>query len=338
MGGSTNAGVEVADAQGITAARLDAAYTAVRRIMPPTPLLESPYLSARLGRPVWLKLESVTPARAFKVRGAIAKVAELEAEGRRGPLVTASAGNHGLAVAFAGRCLSRQVTVFVPAQANPTKVAAMQAQGAEVIAGGRTFRDLWEKASVFIAERRAEWVHPFDDPAVIAGQASVGREIAEVLPEVDKVVVPIGGGGLASGIGTALAHHAPGARLVGVQVEGADSMVRSLAAGHVVTLDRVDTVADGLAPGTASERTLSLVGAFADTVLRLKDDELFVAMRVLIERERVLAEPSGAAGVAAVLAGPLAGSGPVCVVVTGGNVAMRDLARAIETPLPADPA
>ncbi len=329
---------EMLAGQGLTRERLDAAYRAVRAVMPPTPLVESTYLTKRLGRPVWLKLESVTPIRAFKVRGAIAKVAEMQAAGGGGALVTASAGNHGLAVAFAGRRVGRPVTVFVPGHANPTKVAAIEALGAAVVAGGHTFGDLWQKASAFMRETGAEWVHPFDDPAVIAGQASVGREIAEALPDVATVVVPIGGGGLASGIGAALALHAPAARLVGVQMEGADSMVRSLEAGRVVTLDKVQTVADGLAPGTASERTLSLVGAFADTVLRLADDTLFVAMRVLLERERVLAEVSGAAGVAALLAAPVAGDGPIVVVVTGGNVAMRDLARAMETPLPEDPA
>lgn len=322
--------------QGLPRARLEAAHQAVRRMMPATPLVESLSLTARLGRPVWLKLESVTPVRAFKVRGAIAKVAELEAQGRAGALVTASAGNHGLAVAFAARRLGRPVTVFVPAQATPVKVAAIRAQGAEVVVGGRTFKDLAEKAFALVERTGAAWVHPFDDPAVIAGQASVGREIAEVLPDVAQVVVPVGGGGLAAGVGAALALYAPQARLVGVQMDGADSMLRSLEAGRVVTLETVNTVADGLAPGTASERTLELVGAFAETVLRLVDDELFVAMRHLLERDRVLAEPSGAAGVAALLSGRVPGSGPVVAVVTGANVTMRDLARAIETPLPAE--
>lgn len=324
--------------QGLTKERLEAAFAAVRRIMPPTPLVESPGLSARLGRPVWLKLEGVTPVRAFKVRGAIAKVAELQASGQEGALVTASAGNHGLAVAFAGRRLGRPVTVFVPAHANPTKVAAMRAQGAEVVSGGHTLKDLMAAAFALIGRTGGVWIHPFDDPAVIAGQASVGREIAEAAADVGQVIVPIGGGGLASGVGAALALYAPAARVVGVQMEGADSMVRSLAEGRPVTLDRVDTVADGLAPGSASERTLTLVRAFAQAVLSLRDEDLFPAMRHLLERERVLAEPSGAAGVAALLTDRLpSGQGAVVAIVTGANVAMPDLERAIATPLPDSP-
>lgn len=319
---------------GLTPARLEAAYQAVRRQMPPTPLLESPTLGALLGRPVWLKLESVTPVRAFKVRGAIAKATELEAEGRPGPLVTASAGNHGLAVAFAGRGLGRKVTVFVPEGANPAKVAAMRAFGADVDAGGHTLTDLLARVQPFIARTGATWIHPFDDPTVIAGQASVGREIVEALPDVAEVVVPVGGGGLLAGVGSALAQAAPGAGLLGVQMVGADAMVRSLEAGRVVTLERVETVADGLAPGTTSERTLALTGAMADAVVRLEDPSLFWAMRLLLERERVLAEPSGAAGVAALLAGQGRGRGSVVVVISGGNCSMQDLARALETPLP----
>ncbi len=336
MGGGDGGAVALLAEQGLTRASLETAYEAVRKVMPPTPLVESADLSARLGRPVWLKLESVTPVRAFKVRGAIAKAAELAAQGRPGDLATGSAGNHGLAVAFAGRRAGWRVTVFAPEQANPVKVAAIRALGAEVVQGGRTYPDLVARAAPFLERTGAVWVHPFDDPAVIAGQASVGREIAEALPDVSQVVVPIGGGGLASGIGAALALYAPQARVVGVQMDGADSMLRSLAAGHVVTLERVSTVADGLAPGTASERTLRLVGAFAEDVVRLADDELFVAMRYLLERERVLAEPSGAAGVAALLAGRVAGSGPVAVVITGGNATLAHLARTLEAEPVAD--
>lgn len=314
--------------------RLAAAYEAVRRVFPPTPLVESGSLSLHLGRPVWLKLESVTPIRAFKVRGAIAKAAELAASGQPGGLVTASAGNHGLAVAFAGRRLGRPVTVFVPAQANPVKVAAIRAMGAEIVAGGRTYQDLAGQGIPFAERTGGVWIHPFDDPAVIAGQASVGREIAEALPEVAQVVVPVGGGGLAAGIAAALRQHAPGAELVGVQMDGADAMLRSIAEGRVVTLDAVRTVADGLAPGTVSERTLHIVGAAAGAMVRLDDEELFPAMRLLLERERVLAEPSGAAAVAALASGKVHGRGPVVAVVTGANVTMEHLARVLATPLP----
>lgn len=313
---------------------LAAAYAAVRRVFPPTPLVESRALSRWLGRPVWLKLETVTPIRAFKVRGALAKAAELESRGHAGGLVTASAGNHGLAVAFAGRRMHRTVTVFVPEHANPTKVAAMKALGADVVLGGHTFRELADRALPFGERTGGVWVHPFDDPAVMAGQSTVGQEIAQALPEVAQVVVPVGGGGLASGIALALLSAAPSAKLVGVQMAGADAMLQSLAAGRVVTMDKVRTIADGLAPGTVSDRTLAIAGAAAEFV-RLSDDELYPAMRALLECDGVPTEPSAAAGVAAVLSGQVAGEGPVVVVVTGANFTMEQMARVMNTPLPA---
>lgn len=319
---------------GVTSERLEAAHRAVRAVMPPTPLLESRALGALLGRPVWLKAESTTPVRAFKVRGALAKVAELEAEGRHGALVTASAGNHGLAVAFAGRRFGRPVTVFVPEAANPTKVAAIEAEGARVVATGRDYQAASEAALQEVERTGAQWVHPFDDPAVVAGQATVAREIVDALPDVDRVVAAIGGGGLAAGVGAGLSLWAPDAGLVGVEMDGADSMLRSLAAGRLVTLDGVNTIADGLAPRAVSERTLRLVEAFAAQVIRLFDDQLYPAMRWLTERERLLAEPSGAASVAALLSGAVEGSGPVVAIVSGANVSGPDLRRALEAALP----
>ncbi len=314
---------------------LQHAYQVVRRVFPPTPLVESLSLSALLKRPVWLKLETVTPIRAFKVRGALVKAEELAAEGETSGLVTASAGNHGLAVAYAGRRLGRPVTVFVPEQANPVKVAGIRALGADVRRGGRTYHELAGQAIPFAEETGGVWVHPFDDPRVIAGQATVGLEIVEALPDVREVVVPMGGGGLAAGIAVSLFQNAPACSLVGVQMSGADAMLRSIAEHRVVTLDHVDTMADGLAPGTVTDRTLAIVGAAARVLVRLEDHELFVAMRLLLERERVLAEPSGAAGVAALLRGEVPGDGPVVAVVTGANVMMEHLATVMATPLPA---
>ena len=314
---------------------LAAALGVVRRVFPPTPLWESHALSRWLGRPVWLKLETVTPIRAFKVRGALVKAAELESHGHTGGLVTASAGNHGLAVAFAGRRMTRPVTVFVPEHANPTKVAAMKALGADVVLGGHTFRELADRALPFCERTGGVWVHPFDDPAVMAGQATVGQEIVDALPTVAQVVVPVGGGGLASGIALALLAAAPGTALVGVQMAGADAMLQSLAAGRVVTRDKVSTIADGLAPGTVSERTLAIAGVGAAQFVRLSDDALYPAMRALLECDGVPAEPSAAAGVAALLTGQVAGEGPVVVVVTGANFTMEQMARVLDTPLPA---
>jgi threonine dehydratase len=322
------------ESEGLTDSRFEAAWRAVRAAMPPTPLLPSPALSARAGRPVWLKLEGVTAVRAFKVRGALSKVAELDAAGESGGLVTASAGNHGLAVAYAGRRSGRAVTVYVPAGANPVKVAAIRAEGATVVESGADYQAAAEAALDAVRQGRGLWIHPFDDAAVIAGQATVAQEIAQALPETRQVAAGIGGGGLASGIAAGLARLLPAARLVGVEMVGADSMLRSLAAGHVVTLDKVSTMADGLAPRAVSERTLRLVGTLAEAVVPLEDDALPGAVRWLVERERVLAEPSGAAVVAALLAGLVKGEGPLVLVISGANVSPSDLRRALDSALP----
>lgn len=343
LGGQAGKGVEGAaegryqallEAEGLTDERFEAAWQAVRAAMPPTPLVPSPGLSARAGRPVWLKLEGVTPVRAFKVRGALAKVWELDAAGEKGGLVTASAGNHGLAVAYAGRLSGREVTVYVPEAANPVKVAAIRAEGATVVATGSDYQAASEVALEAVRRGRGLWVHPFDDPAVIAGQATVAREIAEALPEVRQVAVGIGGGGLAAGVGAWLARRLPEAHLVGVEMMGADSMLRSIAAGRVVALEKVSTIADGLAPRAVSERTRRLVGALAEAVLPLGDEALLGAVRWLVERERVLAEPSGAAVVGALLEGALAGEGVLVLVVSGANIAPADLVRALDAAMP----
>ncbi len=322
--------------EGLVDDRLERAWRAVRAAMAPTPLLPSPALERVAGRPVWLKAEGVTPVRAFKVRGALAKVAELDREGGRGGLVTASAGNHGLAVAYAGRLSGRSVTVYVPEAANPVKVAAIRAEGARVVAGGHDYQAAAEAAERAVEAGEGVFVHPFDDPAVIAGQATIAREIAEALPEAREVAVGVGGGGLAAGVGLGLGLWLEAARLVGVEMRGADSMLRSLAAGHVVTLERVATIADGLAPRAVSERTRRLVEAFAERVVPLDDQSLLPAVRWLLERERLLAEPSGAAVVAAALSGALGGEGPLVLVVSGANLSPADLRGALGAPLPPD--
>lgn len=328
---------------GLTTERMARALAAVRHSLPATPLLQSPSLSAAWHRPVYLKLEAVTATRSFKVRGALARVAELEAAGDVRPLLTASAGNHGLGVAHAGRLFGRPVTVYVPQQANQAKVDALRQEGATVVLGGRDYAEAAQHAEAASQTGAYAYVHPFDDPAVIAGQATIATEILAALPDVTAVIVPVGGGGLLGGIAAGLRRAGSQAHVYGVEPEGADAMSRSLAAHALITLPDVHTLADGLAPRHVAERTLALATHFVDGIALVSDASLLGAMHHLIVRERLLAEPSGSAAVAACLTGvlpmdtwgPHGSAGPVVLLVSGGN-ATEDLVRsALDSPMPA---
>lgn len=335
---------ETLDRLGISPELMERARTTIRRYLPPTPLLESPLLSARAGRPVLLKVEGVTATRSFKLRGALVRVTELEAAGDTRPLLTASAGNHGLGVAYAGRLLGRPVTVYVPENANEAKVAALRQEGATVVASGKDYADAAAAADLRAARGLDAYVHPFDDPAVIAGQATVATEILDARPDVGAVVVPVGGGGLLGGIAAGLRRAGSPARIYGVEAQGADVMLRSWNEDALVTLEAVHTIADGLAPRRVSERTLALAKALTNGILLVPDDALLEAMHHLLVRERLLAEPSGSAAVAAFLRGLLPtdtsdltdtpGNGPLVLVVTGANVTDALLRSALAAPLP----
>ena len=326
---------------GLTVERMDRALRAVRRVLPPTPLLPSPILSDLQGCPVYLKVEAVTPTRSFKVRGALARVAELDAEGDTRPLLTASAGNHGLGVAYAGRISGRPVTVYVPEGANRAKVAALRAEGATVVAGGHDYAEAAERANQAAVSGGYAYVHPFDDPGVIAGQGTIATEILNALGKVAAIAVPVGGGGLLGGIAATLCLAGSRTRIYGVEAKGADAMARSRTAHTLITLESVDTIADGLAPRGVSARTLALAEHWVDDILLVDDPSLLAAMHHVLVRERLLVEPAGAAAVAACLQGLIppgsgthADEGPCVLIVSGGNVTEDLLHKALLTPLP----
>jgi threonine dehydratase len=296
---------------------LEAARRLLAGRLPPTPTQPSPALSRRLGRPAYLKLELFQPIRTFKVRGALCRVAALHAAGVRGTVVTASGGNHGLAVAYAAAQFGLAATVYVPDAVSEAKATAMADLGAEVVRAGADYQAAAEAAHERVRRTGEAYVHAFDDPEVIAGQGTVGLEILDQVGPAD-VYVGVGGGGLAGGIALAMAGTA--SRVFGVEMAGADSMARSLAAGRVVTLDQVRTAADGLAPRAPSERTLALMARHAAGVRILPEERLGLGVAFLLERERLWAEPSGAAAVSSLLLdGPAAGELPVVAVVSGGN-------------------
>lgn len=300
---------------------IDAARTVVRAHFPPTPLILAPRLSEALGCEVWLKLDTVTPIRTFKIRGALVKMHALELEGHQGGVVTASAGNHGLAVAWAARAHRRLAVVCLPEQANPQKVALIQAQGAEIQRRGSDFQDAYQLAKQLEAERGLAMVHPYDDVPVIAGQATLGQEVLDAGLECDAILVGVGGGGLIAGIAEAVAVSRRSIKVYGAQPRGADSMVRSLERGEPAALEKVSTIADGLNARTAGTIAFPIIRDHTAGVTRVTDEELLAAGRLLLDRERMIAEPAGLAGLALLMAmGEQNRPRRPVVVLSGANI------------------
>lgn len=290
-----------------------------------TPLVRSRTLSRFVGAPLYLKCENLQKTGSFKVRGALNRLLRLTDEERARGVVTISAGNHAQAVAWAGSAAGVRTVVVMPEHASAAKVEASRGYGAEVILHGDASA-AFQRAFSLAEERGLRFVHPFDDEEVVAGHGSCALEILEELPDVGTILVPVGGGGLVSGIAAAVAAVHPEVAVWGVEPEGADAMSRSLAAGEAVHLERVDTVADGLAAPMAGVLNHALVAAHARGVVTVSDAEILSAVRTLLERTKLLAEPAGAAGLAALLAGrvPLEPEGaPVAVVISGGNVDLK---------------
>jgi len=234
-------------------------------------------------------------------------------------LVSLSAGNHGAALSYGATAVGAKATIVMPATAMPSKVEATRRYGGEVV---QTEGSLLDACLALQRERDLTLVHPFDDLVIMAGQGTVGLELLQQVPTVELVVVPVGGGGLISGIAAAVKLQHSSVRVVGVEPEGADAMSQSLEQGVPVHLEKVDTIADGLAPPFAGEHTFRHVQHFVDEIVRVTDGEILHALRVLIQRCKLVAEPSGAAGLAALLSGkvrPTSGSTVVCVI-SGGNV------------------
>jgi threonine dehydratase len=303
-----------------------AARERISRRVHRTPLLHSSQLGSMTGTRLWFKAESFQKTGSFKVRGVFNRIAQMdEAERARG-LITISAGNHAQAVAYAACVEGIRATVVMPAHASPAKVEASRAYGANVVLHGDVF-GAFARMEELRHEHGYTLLHPFDDEAVIAGHGSVGIEIMEDLPAVDVVIVPVGGGGLISGVAAAIRQVRPQVRVVGVEPEGAATMSAALAAGEVVKLDRILTIADGLAPPSAGETTLEHVKAFVDEVVTVSDPDILRAMALVITRTKVYIEPSGAAGFAALLASRVTTSPDqsVVVVASGGNMDMDRL-------------
>ena len=296
-----------------------------------TPLLHSQTLSARIGAPVWLKCENLQKTGAFKVRGALNRLLTLSDEERARGVSTVSAGNHAQAVAWAATSADVSSTVVMMEHASPTKVRASQEYGAEVILHGDASA-AFHKVQEVSDERGLTFVHPFDDADVVAGHASCGLEILEDLPETGTIVVPVGGGGLSSSIAAAAALSGTEVDVWGVEPTGAPAMHASFSAGQAVQIDQVNTVADGLGPPMAGAINYEILSQHARGIVLVEDSEIVSAMMVLLERTKLLAEPSGAAGLAALLQGKIEidQERPVVIVISGGNADLDQLARLVQ--------
>jgi threonine dehydratase len=283
-----------------------------------TPMMHSPQLSDRLGMELHLKLELFQKTGSFKVRGALNRMAALTGDERRRGVVTMSAGNHAQGVALAAREMGTHATIVMPSKAVRSKVEATRSYGGEVIL---TDADLVATMHTIQAERNLVHVSPFDDPEIIAGAGTVGDEIFDDLPNADVILVGVGGGGIVSGVGVAARARRPGARVIGVEPEGANAMRLSLDRGSPQKLDKTSTVADGLAAPMAGDLTYAHVKQLGIEIVTIPDSAIVDAMWTIIERCKVLAEPAAAAGLAALLCGAVTvepGSSVVCIL-TGGN-------------------
>jgi threo-3-hydroxy-L-aspartate ammonia-lyase len=282
-----------------------------------TPLLRSRTLDARVGAPVALKAENLQRAGAFKFRGACNAVAALRPDG----VCSVSSGNHAQALALAAREHGAHATILMPRDAPASKRAATEGYGAEVLEFDRYSEDRDALVRELAAERGLTLVHPYDEPLVMAGQGTVGLELAAEVEDLDVVLVPCGGGGLLSGVATAIKALRPAARIVGVEPQASDDTARSLRAGERVAVEVRPTIADGQQLPTPGERTWPVIRALADDVVTVSDAEIVEAMRLLFERLKVVAEPSGATALAALLAGRVElRAGTVGVVISGGNI------------------
>jgi threonine dehydratase len=296
-----------------------------------TPVVGSRTLSERIGAAVLLKVEAFQRTGSFKVRGVLNRLHHLTPEERARGLVTVSAGNHAQAVAYGAGLEGVRAVVVMPQHASPAKVAACRGYGAEVVLHGDVF-GAFARMEELREQHGYTLLHPFDDPIVMAGQGTVGAELCEDVPEIDVAIVPVGGGGLISGVATAVRALRPHARIIGVEPIGAPAVRRALDAGEPVRLEHVDTIADGLGAPITGPNVLEHVRALVDDVVTVSDATIADGLRFLLERCKLLVEPAGAAGVAALLDGTVrvAAGARVAVILSGGNI---DLPR-LRTLLP----
>lgn len=312
---------------------LDRVYNASRvlkEVVRETDMIYAPNI--RKDANVYLKTENLQVTGSFKVRGSYYKISQLTDEEKAKGVIACSAGNHAQGVALAATKCGIKSLICLPEGAPISKVEATKKYGAEVCMVKGVYDDAYSKAIELRDEKGYSFIHPFDDPDVIAGQGTIGLEIMEQLPNADAVIVPIGGGGLIAGVAYTIKQINPNCKVYGVQAAGAPSMEQSIADGKIETLDKVQTIADGIAVKTPGNLTYDLVSKYVDGIVTVTDDEIALAILTLLEQHKLIAEGAGAVPVAAVLTGkiPNIEGKNVCCLVSGGNIDVTILSRVIE--------
>ncbi len=303
----------------------------LKPILHHTELDLSSTFSGMTGGDIYLKCENRQKTGSFKIRGASNKIACMIERGERGPVVASSAGNHAQGVAYAAHQFEIPATIVMPKAAPIAKVQATQGYGARVVLAGDCYDDAYAEACRICEEDGATFLHPYNDPEVIAGQGSLGLEILSDLPYADIVLVPAGGGGLLAGVSAAIKQVNPRIRVYGVQAEGADAIAQSYAAGKLITTESAATIADGIAVKAPGDIAVELINRFADGMLTVSDSEIANAILLLMERCKQIVEPAGAASLAAVLSGKLdVRDKRVVCLLSGGNIDVSFIQSIIE--------
>ena len=322
---------------GLHLADIAAARERIRKSIYLSPCAHSQHLSVLTGQQIYLKLDNLQMTGSFKERGSLNKILQLTDEQKSRGVIAASAGNHAQGVAYHATQHGIRSIIVMPLTTPLVKVTATKNFGAEVILHGGNYDAAYEEALRICRAEHMTFIHPFDDPQVIAGQGTVALEMLEQVPQLEAVVVPIGGGGLIAGIGCAIKESNPKIRVVGVQTSRLPSMMAAVAEHHPVTIDAATTIADGIAVRRAGDVTFPMVEKYVDEIVTVDEDEIASAILVLLEREKTLAEGAGAAGLAALLQKKTSLQGAhTGVLVGGGNIDVTLLSRIIERGLVQD--
>ncbi len=306
------------------------ANSRITGIVRKTPIDFSTTFSGLAGKKIYFKYENLQKTGSFKIRGAVNKMASLQNKQRNNGVIAASAGNHAQGVALAAALTGIESTIVMPEGVPIAKLMATKGYGAKVILSGQSYDEAYLAAEKIKEETGAEFIHAFNDPEIRAGQGTVGLEILNDLPEVETVVVPIGGGGLISGVAIAIKQSKPGVRVIGVQAEGAPSMKLAITKGRISELSTVSTIADGIAVKHPGEITFEIVRKMVDDIVLVSDEEISQAILMMLERSKLLCEGAGAAGLAAVLNGRVSTGNNIAVLITGGNIDIQTLSIIIE--------
>ena len=315
----------------LTMQDIEKAAERLKEVLHKTSLERSETFSKMAGCEVYLKYENLQKTGSFKIRGAYNKISELAEQGEVSSVVASSAGNHAQGVAFAAATLGIKSTIVMPKTTPIAKIKATEDYGATVTLYGDSYDDACKKAMEIQKETNAEFIHPFNDFSVIAGQGTIGHEILEALPSVDIVFVPAGGGGLLAGTAFALKSINPRIKVIGVQAEGANAIKQSFEKKKLVTLPAVNTIADGIAVKTPGDITQKIIDEYVDEVITVSDAEISSAILNLLERCKQIVEPAGAASIAAVLGGKVDVKGKRCVcILSGGNIDVSFVHRIID--------